>query len=118
MMEKRPQILNRSDWSDGEDFWQGEFEGRTFGTNASVMFYTVNEVGKGTGLHKHPYDEIFIMRKGNALFTIGDQEIRASEGQILFGPANIPHKYINLGPGPLETTDIHVADVFIQEDLD
>lgn len=117
-MEANPTVLDRSDWSDGSDFWQGEFEGRTFGTNASVMFYTVNEVGKGTGLHSHPYDEIFIMRKGKALFTIGDKEIVATEGQVLFGPANIPHKYINLGPGTLETTDIHVSDVFIQKNLD
>ncbi len=118
MMKKPITMLDRSVWSEGDDFWQGEFEGRTFGTNASVMFYTVNEVGKGTGLHKHPYDEIFIMRQGNALFTIGDQEIRASAGQVLFGPANIPHKYVNLGPGPLETLDIHVSVVFIQENLD
>ena len=113
-----PKLLDRSDWSDGEDYWQGEFQGRQFGTNASVMFYTTNEIGKGPPLHKHPYDEIFIVRQGEALFTVGAETVRATVGQVVFGPANVPHKYINLGPGTLEMTDIHVTDVFIQENLE
>lgn len=66
----------------------------------------------------HPYDEIFIVRTGNTLFTIGDKKLEAKAGDILLGPANIPHKYHNIGPGVLETTDIHISDRWIQTNLD
>ena len=39
-------------------------------------------------------------------------------GDILLGPANVPHKFENLGPGPLETTDIHLSDRWIQTNLE
>lgn len=117
-MQKQAAILERKEWAEKPDVWQGEFEGRRFGTNASVMFYTTDKIGHGPRLHKHPYDEIFIVRQGRALFTVGDQQFEASVGQIIFGPANIPHKYKNLGPEPLEMTDIHVTDKFEQENLD
>ncbi|MER8412146.1 cupin domain-containing protein [Mesorhizobium sp. M0870] len=69
-------------------------------------------------LHTHPYAEIFIIRQGTGLFTVGDQEIEASAGQILIVPPNTPHKFTNLGPGPLETTDIHENGSFITEWLE
>ena len=52
------------------------------------------------------------------MFTVGEQKFEAEAGDILFGPANIPHKYSNLGPGPLETTDIHLSDRFVQTSLE
>ena len=58
------------------------------------------------------------MRTGRALFTIGEEKIEAEAGDILLGPAEIPHKYENLGPGLLETIDIHVSERWIQTDLD
>ena len=82
------------------------------------MFYTTDEIGHGPKLYRHPYDEIFIVRQGNVLFTIGEQQLEAAAGQIAFGPANVPHKYINLGLGRLEMTDLHVAGAFVQEDLE
>ena len=111
-------VLDRSQWAERPDVWQGEFEGGQFGAKASVMFYTTEKIGHGPPLHRHPYDEIFIIRQGRALFTVGAEQLEASAGQVVFGPANVPHKFINLGPGLLETTDIHVTDVFIQENLD
>src|SRR5262245_7587893 len=113
-----PMLLDRDQWAESADRWQGEFEGRVFGTNVSVMFYTTDTVGRGPRLHRHPYDEVFIVRQGRALFTVGDRQLEATAGQIVFGPANMPHKYANLGPGRLEMTDLHVTDVFAQEDLE
>ena len=55
---------------------------------------------------------------GVTVFTIGETKIEAEAGEVLLGPADIPHKYENLGPGLLETTDIHVSDRWIQTDLD
>ena len=111
-------ILHRADWATHDHLWKGNFEGTDIGTDVTVLFYVTDKTGVGPRWHVHPYDEIFIVRNGRALFTIGDKKITATAGDILLGPANIPHKYHNLGPGALETTDIHVSDRWIQTDLD
>lgn len=111
--------LSPADWQRPDaNFWRGRFEGEVFGTNASVIFYSTDEIGAGPPLHVHTYDEIFIVREGRARFTVGEAEFEASAGDILFGPANVPHRFVNLGPGRLETTDVHVAPRIAQVDLD
>lgn len=111
-------ILDRADWARDPELWRGRLEGREIGTGVSVLFFASAEIGAGPVLHRHPYDEIFIIRQGRALFTIGDETVEATAGQILLAPADTPHKFSNLGPGLLETTDIHVSDRVIQEDLE
>ncbi len=101
-----------------DGLWRGRFEGKSVGTDVTVLFYATDEVGKGPVLHVHPYDEIFILRRGEALFTVGEEKIKAHAGDIVLGPVNIPHKFQNLGPGPLETTDIHLNPEWIQTYLD
>ena len=118
MTERRPRLLKRTDWASHPTLWKGHVEGVTLGTNVTVLFYSTEEVGRGPVLHVHPYDEIFVIREGRALFTVGETRIEAEAGQIVFGPANIPHKFHNLGPRRLDTTDIHVSDRWIQTDLD
>ncbi|MGL4234967.1 cupin domain-containing protein [Tabrizicola sp.] len=117
-MTRKPVVLKRSDWAQNDRLWHGHFEGKDIGTNVTVLFYATEEVGKGPRLHVHPYDEVFIIRTGRALFTIGDEEIEAEAGQILLGPAGVPHKFVNLGPGLLDTTDIHLSDKWIKTNLD
>lgn len=117
-MPPKPAVLRRKNWASHESLWKGRFEGKDLGTGVTVLFYATEETGVGPLWHVHPYDEIFIMRTGRALFTIGDEKIEAEAGDILFGPANIPHKYTNLGPGTLESTDIHLSPEWIQTDLD
>lgn len=117
-MSRKLVHLQRSDWASDDRLWKGVLEGKDIGTDVTVLFYSTEEAGKGPEWHVHPYDEIFIIRAGRALFTIGGEKIEATAGQILLGPANVPHKYINLGPGLLDTTDIHVSDRWIQTDLD
>lgn len=115
--DRRPVVLHRSDWASDEKSWRGHFEGATIGTRITVLFYETSNIGQGPRWHVHPYDEIFIVRLGRALFTIGDQKIEAEAGDILLGPAEIPHKYHSLGPDLLQTTDIHLSDRWIQTDL-
>ena len=117
-MSRKPVILKRADWASDDRLWKGMYEGKDIGTGVTVLLYATEEVGVGPRWHVHPYDEIFIMRVGRALFTIGDERIEAQAGDILLGPANVPHKYHNLGPGLLESPDIHVSDRWIQTDLD
>ncbi|MGI9490166.1 MAG: cupin domain-containing protein [Geminicoccaceae bacterium] len=117
-MNAQPRLLKRGDWAKEDDQWVGRVEGRNLGTNATVLFFSSDEIGDGPSLHVHTYDEIFIIRQGRARFTIGDQTLEAEAGDILFGPANIPHKFENLGPGRLETTDIHLSAHFAQTELE
>ncbi|MEM7021607.1 MAG: cupin domain-containing protein [Pseudomonadota bacterium] len=117
-MERKPVSLKRENWASDERLWRGRFEGVDIGAGVTVLFFSTEEVGKGPPWHVHPYDEVFIVRAGRALFTIGDEKIEAEAGDILLGPAEIPHKFTNLGPGLLETTDIHVSDRWIQTNLD
>ena len=118
MTERQPRLLQRSDWASHPTLWKGHVEGVTLGTNVTVLFYSTEEVGRGPVWHVHPYDEVFIIREGRALFTVGETRIEAEAGQFVFGPANVPHKFHNVGPGRLDTTDIHVSDRWIQTDLD
>jgi len=111
-------VLHRSDWGSHDDPWKGVLEGKNIGTGVTVVFYSTDDIGEGPRWHVHPYDELFIVRKGRALFTVGDKRIEAETGDVLLGPANVPHKYHSIGPGRLETTDIHVSDRWIQTNLD
>jgi mannose-6-phosphate isomerase-like protein (cupin superfamily) len=117
-MDRKPVRLARADWASDDALWRGRFEGKNIGTEVTVLFFSSSEIGAGPPLHVHPYDEVFILRQGRALFTIGDERIEAAAGDILLGPANVPHKFVNLGPGLLETTDIHLSPEWIQTNLD
>ena len=112
-----PAVLRRNEWANHDQLWKGYFEGEQLGTGVTVLFFTTDEIGHGPVLHVHPYDEVFIVREGRGLFTIGDSQIEAKAGDILLGPANVPHRFENLGPGRLETSDIHLSDRWIQTDI-
>jgi mannose-6-phosphate isomerase-like protein (cupin superfamily) len=91
---------------------EGEFVGGPHGAGISVIFFRTEQVGYGPKLHTHPYPETFIVRTGRALFTVGEISIEAVAGQIVVAPASVPHKFANLGPGVLESIDIHEAGQF------
>ena len=63
------------------------------------LFETVNELGPMAGppLHLHKYqDEVFQIIEGEYLFQVGDQKIKASAGDIVFGPRKVPHTFYQL----------------------
>ncbi|MEQ8825408.1 MAG: cupin domain-containing protein [Filomicrobium sp.] len=117
-MSAKPARIKQSNWATKAGLWHGRIEGKDLGTDVTVLFFSTEELGEGPRWHVHTYDELFIVREGRARFTIGDEKIEAEAGDVLFGPANIPHKYHNLGPGRLETIDIHLSDHFEQTNLD
>lgn len=117
MSERRATHLKRAAWEKPGQPWRGHVEGLALGTNVTVLFHA-SDPGGGARLHVHPYDEIFIVREGRVRYTVGDETINAEAGDIVLGPANVPHKFTNLGPGRLETTDIHLSDRWIQTNLD
>lgn len=114
--------LTWKDWSRRPELWPGAWrgaaEGHQLGTGVTVLFYETDEVGVGPKWHVHPYDEVFVIREGRALFTVGEKKLEAETGDVVLGPANVPHKFHNLGPGKLVTVDIHQNDRWIQTDLE
>jgi mannose-6-phosphate isomerase-like protein (cupin superfamily) len=105
-------VIDKSGWASG-DRWQGEILGTELGAGICLIFNDFDEVGRGPRLHSHPYPETFIVKTGNALFTVGDRQLRATAGHVLTVPAGTPHKFVNLGPGRLETIDIHESPEFV-----
>lgn len=94
----------------------GDFEGYLYGAGVSVIFERAVREGGGPRLHRHPYDETFIVYSGAALFTVGDQELVVHAGQVLVAPANVPHKFATIGD--YAAHHMHANDRFITEWLE
>jgi mannose-6-phosphate isomerase-like protein (cupin superfamily) len=98
--------------------WRGSLAGEAINGSVTILAYGNDTVGEGPGLHVHPYDETFVIIAGRARFFVGDEIIEAGAGEAVLGPAGVPHRFENLGPGRLQTIDIHHAPRWIQTDLD
>ncbi|MGB6118268.1 MAG: cupin domain-containing protein [Mesorhizobium sp.] len=98
--------------------YRGSVNGEALGTDVTVLTYGNDEPGTGPVLHVHPYDEVFVVTLGQARFFVGDQVIDAQAGDTVMGPAGVPHRFINLGPGRLQTIDIHRSSRWIQTNLE
>ena len=94
-----------------------KFEGGPHGSLAS-FFHVKNKPGTGSLLHVHPYPETWIVCAGQVRFTVGEENIEANAGDIVIGPANIPHKFLNIGNDLLELICIHPSPIIIQEGLE
>ena len=98
--------------------WRGSVDGIALGGPVTVLAYGTDMPGVGPRLHVHPYDETFVIVDGRGRFFVGDAIIDASAGEIVLGPAGVPHRFENLGPGRLQTIDIHHSPRWIQTDLE
>jgi mannose-6-phosphate isomerase-like protein (cupin superfamily) len=91
-----------------------EFEGAPHGSGISFILVDC-PAGAGPSLHRHPYSETFLVLEGDALFQVGDKETRVSAGCVVVVPPNVPHRFVNIGPGRLRQVDIHAAPHFETE---
>jgi mannose-6-phosphate isomerase-like protein (cupin superfamily) len=92
-----------------------ELEGCLHGDAPVSIILFDGPPGSGPTLHRHPYAEVFIVQEGSATFTVGEETIDMTGGQIVVAPAGVPHKFVNSGNGPLRQIDIHANDRFITE---
>ena len=104
-------LLNRDELSyDGNTY---EFQGIAH-QDTNVSFIWVDMRPGGTiRLHKHPYEEIFIIQEGVATFTVDSVTLEARAGQVIIVPADVPHKFMNLSDAQLKQIDIHVSKQFV-----
>jgi mannose-6-phosphate isomerase-like protein (cupin superfamily) len=58
---------------------------------------------------------VFVVESGEASFQLGDDTMVVRGGQIVVGPANVPHGFTNTGTEPLRLTAIHGAAEFHTE---
>ena len=93
----------------------GRFEGRDYGSSVSFFIGTFRERHRPS-LHRHPYDETFIVEAGSATFTIAGDTVELRAGQIAVVPAGTPHKFVS-GEG-FRLISITPADHMTQEDLE
>lgn len=89
------------------------FEGHQFGAPVS-LFLVDAEPGRGSALHVHPYVETWVVRKGEAEFTVGTERTRAFAGDIVVAAADVPHRFENVGNDRLELVCIHANDAIVQ----
>ena len=83
-----------------------------------AVIFDDSEPGRGPGQHRHPYDEIFIVEKGEATFTIDGEQVQARAGDILVARAGQAHGFVNSGSERLWSVNIHMSPTFRTEWLD
>ena len=111
----RVRIIDLSDPGYGED--ANEVQGHNH--NAAVSIIVVDAPpGSGPKLHRHPYEEVFVIQDGTVTFTAGDETIEAKGSQVVIVPGGVPHKFVNTGEDRLRQVDIHASDRFITEWLE
>jgi mannose-6-phosphate isomerase-like protein (cupin superfamily) len=95
----------------------GNLEGEEHGATVSVI---LDEGGPGHGprLHRHPYDETWIVLEGSLTFHSGDEVVTAETGDIVIVPPGMPHKFTNNGPGRSSLVCIHANPTFVTEWLE
>ena len=91
-----------------------EYTGEELG--AGVCVIVVDDApGRGPALHRHPYEEVFVVLEGEADFTLGDERRVVRGGEVVVAPAGQPHGFTNSGDGQLRMVNIHVSPRFDTE---
>lgn len=77
-----------------------------------------SEPGQGPRLHRHPYDETWVVQEGNLTFQVGEERHQAQTGDIVIVPPDAPHKFTNDGPGPSSLVCIHANPTMVTDWLE
>jgi hypothetical protein len=74
--------------------------------------------GGGPRLHRHPYEEVFVVQEGTATFTAGDKTVEVKGGHAVVVPTGVPHKFVNSGTERLRQVDVHARETLVTEWLE
>lgn len=66
-------------------------EGDKHGPSTVSIILSESDPGSGPCLHRHPYDETWIVEEGRVQVWIGEDTGEASAGDIAIAPPNTPH---------------------------
>ena len=95
----------------------GNLEGEEHGATVSLIL-DESEPGQGPRLHRHPYDETWVVLEGNLTFQSGDERLAAGPGDIVIVPPGTAHKFSNDGPGRSRLVCIHANPTFVTDWLE
>ena len=90
------------------------FVGRDHGASISV-FIVRFPPGAGPALHRHPYEETFIVDEGRARFTVEGALLDAEAGELVVVPAGAVHGFVNSGDAVLRLVSIQPSDHVVVE---
>jgi mannose-6-phosphate isomerase-like protein (cupin superfamily) len=93
------------------------FEGREHGAALSIILLDAGP-GGGPRLHRHEYEEVFVVHAGTVSFRVGDAQLDARPGDVVVVPAGTPHGFVNSGDERLSMTAIHHSPEFVTEWLE
>ena len=95
------------------DTLRGEEHGATIS-----LILDDSQPGHGPRLHRHPYDETWVVQDGNLTFQLGDERFQVGTGDIIIAPPGVPHKFTNNGPGHSKLVCIHASPTMSTEWLE
>jgi quercetin dioxygenase-like cupin family protein len=95
----------------------GNLKGIDYGATVSVILDR-SEPGQGPRLHRHPYDETWVVIEGHLTFQAGDDRLKAGPDDIIIVAPDVPHKFTNDGPGTSSLVCIHANPTMVTEWLE
>jgi quercetin dioxygenase-like cupin family protein len=95
----------------------GNLKGVDVGATISLIL-DHSEPGQGPRLHRHPYDETWVVQAGSLTFQLGEERFRVGAGDIVIAPPDVPHKFTNDGPGTSSLVCIHAHPTMVTEWLE
>jgi len=95
----------------------GNLEGEDHGASISLIL-DESALGQGPRLHRHPYDETWVVIEGSLTFHAGDERFSAGPGDVVVVPPDTPHTFTNDGPGPSKLVCIHASPTYKTEWLE
>ncbi|MDN5686749.1 MAG: cupin domain-containing protein [Brachybacterium sp.] len=107
-------VVGRPDGRDDGEEWSQNYQRLPGSAGISLILESTTREGQGPRLHRHPYAETFVIRRGGATFTLGEERVIGRAGQVLIAPAGVAHT-VRTGPEGYEAVHIHAADAIETE---
>jgi mannose-6-phosphate isomerase-like protein (cupin superfamily) len=82
------------------------------GATALCLFEQWVAPGNGAPTHRHPVEEVLMVREGEAEMWIEDDHITVTSGQSLIIPAGRRHGFRNSGKGTLHVQAVLSSPIF------
>ena len=89
-----------------------EFVGSEHGAGACLILVDAPP-GRGPGLHRHPYAELFLVHEGEGVFRTVDGERSVSAGDLVVVPADTWHGFT--ATEQLRMTSVQPSPDFVTE---
>jgi quercetin dioxygenase-like cupin family protein len=94
--------------------YASRFEHADHGGGVS-FFVSRHPPGTGPRLHRHPYDETFLVQRGSATFTVDGETAEVAAGGIVVVPAGAAHAFVASGDEDLHQISMNPSGRMIQE---